>query len=226
VLTRRHLALVGLPGLVLAGCAGADDAGGDTDVAAGSDSAADDPQEPDEDAEAADAAGEGTAASEGVDVVLEDVDGGELGTVRFVETPDGVLVEAQVRDLTPGFHGFHLHEEPVCEPDAEDGPFTTAGGHWDPDDTDHGDHPGDLPPLRATDAGDAYLSVLVDGFTLADLEEGEGRAVIVHDGPDNLGHVPDRYTAEGEDGPGPDQDTRDTGDAGDRVACGTTAASD
>jgi superoxide dismutase, Cu-Zn family len=167
---------------------------------------------------------EQSTAGDGVghDVTLIGVDGEEVGTVTFSESGTGVVIEARVRDLTPGFHGFHLHEEPSCEPDAADGPFTTAGGHWHGEGEDHGEHVGDLPPLLATSQGTAYLVVETDAFQLEELEGGPqgGIAVIVHAEPDNLGHVPDRYTAEGEANPGADQDTLGTGDAGDRVACG------
>src|SRR3982751_4909940 len=39
-----------------------------------------------------------------------------------------VKIEAEVAGLPAGFHGFHVHTNGVCEPDAG---FTTAGGHLD-----------------------------------------------------------------------------------------------
>jgi superoxide dismutase, Cu-Zn family len=167
---------------------------------------------------------ERSTAGDGIghEVTLIDVEGEDVGTVTFSESGTGVVIEARVRDLTPGFHGFHLHEEPSCEPDAADGPFTTAGGHWHGQGEDHGEHAGDLPPLLATSQGTAYLVVETDAFQLEELEGGPqgGVAVIVHADRDNLGHIPDRYTAEGEASSGADQETLATGDAGDRVACG------
>jgi superoxide dismutase, Cu-Zn family len=170
-----------------------------------------------------------TSGDAGIRTVLRDADGEEVGTVTFTETADGAFVEAAVRGLEPGFHGFHLHENPECDPDAPDGPFTTAGGHWAEEDGDHGEHTGDLPPLLVNDNGTAYLALQVAAFDLAMLmkgPDGDGVAVVVHADPDNLGHVPDRYTSDDATEPGPDQDTLDTGDAGDRVACGVPGADD
>jgi superoxide dismutase, Cu-Zn family len=168
-----------------------------------------------------------TSGDAGIRTVLRDVDGEEVGIVTFTETADGAFVEAAVRGLEPGFHGFHLHENPECDPDAPDGPFTTAGGHWAEEDGDHGEHTGDLPPLLVNDNGTAYLALQVAAFDLAMLvkgPDGDGVAVVVHADPDNLGHIPDRYTSDDATSPGPDQDTLETGDAGDRVACGVPGA--
>lgn len=164
-------------------------------------------------------AGEETAASS-TEVALLAADGTDVGSVAFVDENGEVRIDAQLTDLTPGFHGFHLHEVPECDADAPDGPFTTAEGHWNPDDRDHGDHAGDLVPLQVAEDGSAELEFVTDRFTLDDVAEHGGVAVMVHADADNLGNIPDRYTAEGADEPGPDQDTLDTGDAGDRAACG------
>jgi Cu-Zn family superoxide dismutase len=53
-----------------------------------------------------------------------------------------------------------------------------------------------------------------DRYTLADLLNPEGRAVIVHANPDNYGNIPTRYART------VDTMTQATGDAGDRIACG------
>src|SRR5215469_6521093 len=50
------------------------------------------------------------------------------GTVTFTEAPDGVQVRAEISGLTPGNHGFHVHEFGDCSaPDA-----TSAGAHFNP----------------------------------------------------------------------------------------------
>src|SRR4051794_17954224 len=55
--------------------------------------------------------------------------GGEAsGIVTFTQTPQGVRVDAEVRGLTPGPHGFHIHEFGDCSsPDA-----MSTGGHFNP----------------------------------------------------------------------------------------------
>lgn len=152
-----------------------------------------------------------------------DADGAELGSVvLFSEPQQALLVHADLEGLTPGFHGFHIHAESACDPDAEGGPFTTAGGHLghdDPDETPHGAHAGDLPALLVNADGTARQELLTDRFTLEDVV---GRSVIVHAEPDSFAHVPDRYASDAEGAPerGADAATRTTGDAGARIACG------
>jgi superoxide dismutase, Cu-Zn family len=170
------------------------------------------------------ARGEDDATLASTEVELVAADGTEVGSVAFADEDGGVRVDAELTDLTPGFHGFPLHDVPTCDADAPDGPFTSAAGHWDPDGADHGEHAGDLVPLYVTAAGTAELSFVTDRFVLTDVAEHGG--VMVHADPDNLGNVPDRYTAEDADTPGPDEDTRNTGDAGDRAACGVLSPED
>jgi superoxide dismutase, Cu-Zn family len=172
-----------------------------------------------------DDAGMTTAPPDGDDdeltVVLQDPEGAEVGTVTFVRAGNGTAVTAEVTGLEPGFHGFHLHETGRCDPDAADGPFMSAGGHWNPGDVAHGEHAGDLPPLFASEDGAAEMTITTDAFAFDDLTADGGRAVMVHAGPDNLAHIDDRYTSnEAQGTAGPDDTTRRTGDSGDRVACG------
>ena len=61
----------------------------------------------------------------------------------------------EVKGLTPGLHGVHLHAVGKCEPD-----FTAAGGHFDPGpagnpdpDANHPFHMGDIPNLEANASG-------------------------------------------------------------------------
>jgi len=150
-----------------------------------------------------------------------DAKGEEAGTVEFVRKGRGIEVDAEVSGLSPGFHGFHIHETGTCEPDAPMGPFDTAGGHFASGSQTHGDHAGDMPTLLAGEDGNARATFITDRFTLDDLADDDGSVVMVHADRDNQANVPDRYRAGKQ--PGPDQDTLDTGDSGDRVACGVVA---
>jgi len=116
------------------------------------------------------------------------------GTVRFVEraadrlapTPP-VLVVARIKGLTPGKHGFHIHQRGVCEP-----PFDSAGGHFDPGpfgnstpvDQNHPYHLGDLPNLRARANGVGRLRAVTSRITLSPgpltILDGDGSAIVVH----------------------------------------------
>lgn len=116
-------------------------------------------------------------------------------TFRQVEGENGptpaVLVNARVKGLTRGLHGFHLHETGVCEPPG----FTAAGGHYDPGpngnsnpDANHPYHMGDLPNLVAGRAGNGRLHAVTSRVTLSPgpltLFDANGSAVIVHANPD------------------------------------------
>jgi Cu-Zn family superoxide dismutase len=140
---------------------------------------------------------------------LQDVDGNPVGEVELSQDrEDQVEVQVKVHDLPPGFHGFHVHEVGKCEP-----PFTSAGGHLNLEDAFHPEHTGDMPVLLVNNDGTGKVSFKTDRFALKDLFDADGSAIIVHALPDNYANIPERY---GE----VDQDTLETGDSGDRIACG------
>ncbi|GIN93430.1 hypothetical protein J22TS1_44810 [Siminovitchia terrae] len=149
--------------------------------------------------------------------MLKDMENNNIGTVSFTEDDDQIQIKAQIKGFTPGHHGFHLHENGVCEAEAPDGPFTTAGGHFNPNGKEHANHAGDMPSLYVNEDGRAEYSTSFDRVTMKQLTEGP-LAVVIHAGPDNFGNIPDRYKSEGK--PGPDQETVKAGDAGNRQACG------
>jgi len=130
------------------------------------------------------------------------------GTVIFTQVGDKVRIEGHVEGLTPGKHGFHIHEWGDCS--APDG--TSAGGHYNPDDHPHAGpgqmkrHMGDLGNLDANPMGEAdYEST--DGYVALNGPRAIiGHAVIVHAGEDDLTSQP-------------------TGNAGGRVACGVIGIS-
>lgn len=144
--------------------------------------------------------------------VLEPTEGNDVGgRVEFVETPDGLAIEARVAGLAPGPHGIHIHENGDCSaPDA-----SSAGDHFTPQDSPHGSpesppaqhHAGDLGNISADDSGNASMKMTDDVLRL-DGELGViGLAVIVHEGEDDLTSQP-------------------SGDSGDPVACGVIEAVD
>lgn len=165
---------------------------------------------------------------------LSDAAGTTVGKVRMIKTDDGkVLVKAWGRGLAAGFHGFHVHSAGVCDPAATDPsgatvPFFSAGGHYNPDTSKtHGAHAGDMPPLLVASDGTAMLRFKTDRFTIRELMDTDGSAIILHAGPDNLGHIPattatggERYHSHVDDIFGADAATKATGDAGARAACG------
>ena len=154
--------------------------------------------------------------------VLRDQAGATVGKVAFQQiSPDKVRVRAQVSALAPfaEFHGFHVHTNGACSGDF----VASAGGHWNPTSSTHGDHAGDLPTLFADTNGKAQTSFVTDAFTVDQLlTDTGGVAVIVHVGRDNYANIPARYSTGA--GPGPDTATNNTGDAGARYACGVVEA--
>ena len=130
------------------------------------------------------------------------------GKVSFHQAGDGVLMTAKLSGLTPGAHGFHIHEKGDCSaPDA-----TSAGGHFNPTGKPHGHpdqadhHVGDMPQLVADASGNASLNAKLPGLVIGEGGSGIiGRGVIVHAAPDDF-------------------KTQPTGNSGARVACGVIVA--
>ena len=155
----------------------------------------------------------GAAAQADTTVTMNLVDengvGKEIGKVTISESQYGSVLTPELTGLTPGMHGFHMHENPTCEPKEKDGkpaPAWAAGGHNDPAGSKrHGSpwgdgHQGDLPALSVDASGNASQPVLAPRLKMADLT---GRSLMIHAGGDNYS-----------DQPAP------LGGGGARVACG------
>jgi Cu-Zn family superoxide dismutase len=171
--------------------------------------------------------------SAGATAVLRTADGSEVGHVDF-ESDDGgttVTVELEVPDgvtATRAFHGLHVHanDDPangdgcVADPEMPAGTwFTSADGHLKQDGQLHGAHAGDMPPVELDGDGRGRAEFSSGRLALDDLD---GRAVVLHAGLDNFGNVPvgtgpEQYTP---NAPAALDKTHNTGNAGDRVACG------
>jgi Cu-Zn family superoxide dismutase len=126
-----------------------------------------------------------------------------MGTITFTKTGDGMKVVADVTGLTPGKHGFHIHEFGDCSaPDA-----TSAGGHFNPTNNPHAGHDvekrheGDLGNIEADSSGKAHLELTDKLMKMSGEKSIIGRSVIAHEKEDDL-------------------KTQPTGNSGGRVACG------
>lgn len=127
------------------------------------------------------------------------------GTFHFYETSKGIHVVATVTGLTPGQHGFHIHEKGDCStPDA-----TSAGGHFNPAGMKHGGpddaerHAGDFGNLTADASGNAKADFVDAHITFDGPTSIIGKGVIVHAKEDDL------------------KTQQPPGNAGGRVACGS-----
>src|SRR5215831_19714244 len=126
------------------------------------------------------------------------------GTVTFTEEADGVRVQADLTGLTPGKHGFHVHEFGDCSaPD-----LASAGGHFNPTNKPHAGpdaaerHVGDMGNVEADASGAAKLDYVDHEISLTnDQRSAIGRSVVVHAKADDLKSQP-------------------AGDSGARIACG------
>ena len=158
-------------------------------------------------------AGASAAETESHTFALTGADGEAAGDVTLMQTDTGLLVTVEARGLEPGWHGLHIHENPVCDPADE---FKSAGGHWNPEGHAHGyyseggPHGGDLPNMYAAADGTAHYQAFAPWLTLENESEeaaslpgvldGEGRALMIHAGADDYSSQP-------------------SGDAGGRAAC-------
>ena len=126
-----------------------------------------------------------------------------MGTVTFTQSGDEVKVVADLTGLTPGKHGFHIHEFGDCS----DPKGASAGSHFNPGGHHHGApdagdrHAGDLGNIEADASGKAHLEMSDKVMKLSGADSIVGHAVIVHEKADDL-------------------KTQPTGDAGGRLACG------
>jgi Cu-Zn family superoxide dismutase len=134
-----------------------------------------------------------TAFSAEVSVSMQDTAAADksVGTVVISESPYGLLFTPHVTGLTPGIHGFHVHQNPSC---LDKG--MAAGGHLDPKKTDkhlgpYNDqgHLGDLPVLIVDQKGDATLPVLAPRLRLSDVMN---HSLMIHNGGDNYADMPEK----------------------------------
>ena len=154
----------------------------------------------------------------GARAVLRDRNGQRVAIVTFFPASHGEMtVQVRARRLPPGFHGFHVHAIGVCDPATG---FTSAGGHLNPANVTHGDHAGDLPVLLVNADGSAQATVATDRFSMDQLLDADGSAMVVHAAADNYANIPTRYHSHDANVFGPDPATLSTGDSGDRIACG------
>jgi superoxide dismutase, Cu-Zn family len=126
------------------------------------------------------------------------------GSATFTEKDGSLQITAQITGLSPGEHGFHIHDVGDCS--AADA--SSAKGHFNPSGKQHGHHDsdshhgGDMPNLVANSQGDAHWIGQIKGISLTDVV---GRSVVIHADPDDYKSQP-------------------AGNSGKRVACGVVTA--
>lgn len=134
--------------------------------------------------------------------------GEKVGTAKLEQVDDGVMIFIEASGLTPGLHGFHVHEKGKCDPPD----FESAGGHFNPTNKEHGfdnpkgPHAGDLPNIEADEEGYVRAEVLANMVTL---EKGKKNSLFKKGGTTLMIHSQlDDYKSQ------------PAGNSGDRVSCG------
>ncbi len=150
---------------------------------------------------------EGARVTKAEAILIPTKDSKVEGRITFTQDGERVKVHAVITGLTPGLHGFHVHEYGVW---SEDG--MAAGGHFNPAGHPHADvtvkerHVGDLGNITADESGKATLDLDDAILSLHGPHSILGRGVVVHEKADDLKSQP-------------------SGDAGGRLAVGTIGVS-
>jgi Cu-Zn family superoxide dismutase len=152
------------------------------------------------------------AANKPATVTLKDGTGKDVGTAKISDGSGGkgVRIALNLKGLPSGEHALHVHTAAKCEGPA----FTSAGGHFNPTNAHHGinnptspkPHAGDMPNFTVKPNGTAKVMVENSAVTLGDgsnsVFANGGTSLVIHAKPDDLMSDP-------------------SGNAGDRIACGT-----
>ena len=124
-------------------------------------------------------------------------------TNQFINFPAILAQVPEAVALIKGsnsFFGYHIHIGESCSGNEADS-FADALTHYNPTNSSHPAHEGDLPPLFGN-KGYAISVLLTDRYSLEDIME---KTIIVHSAPDDF-------------------TTQPSGNSGEKIACGEIKA--
>ena len=148
--------------------------------------------------------------NKGLEVDFKTSSGQDAGTATLTPAGNGVRVKLDLSNLPEGEHAIHVHQTAKCEAPG----FTTAGGHFNPEGSHHGinspatphPHAGDMMNFTVKANGTAkvtFTDLAVNmGSDNHSIFSNGGTALVIHAQADDLKSDP-------------------SGNAGDRIACGT-----
>jgi Cu-Zn family superoxide dismutase len=123
------------------------------------------------------------SAAKPVVVNIVNSQGQRVGTATLSPASRGVKIALDIKNLPPGQHSIHIHQNAKCAPPD----FKTSGSHFEGGSHDHSGMPaGDIPDFMLTVGPDrtAHVTTIAPYVTLGDDDHsvfsGGGTSLIIH----------------------------------------------